>query len=267
MDKRAIGVFDSGLGGLTVLKEIMRNLPSESVVYFGDSGRAPYGTKSSNTIKKFVFQDIRFLMTLDIKMIVMACNTASAHAYEEVRSNFDIPLVEVVRPGAAAGVRQTINNTIGVIGTEATIASGVYNKAIKNINDNIRIYTKACPLLVNLVEEGWWSNKIALMAVQEYLGDLKMKGIDTLILGCTHYPLLENVIGSVMGKHVKLVSSACEAANAVKKLINEKHLNTPEKTARYRYYTSDSVDKFLSLGNKIFKNKLEFAEKIDIEKY
>ncbi|HHV28455.1 glutamate racemase [Acetivibrio mesophilus] len=268
MDNRPIGVFDSGLGGLTVLKEIKTLLPQESVVYFGDSGRAPYGSKSKETVVKYTFQDIRFLLNQDIKMIVIACNTASACSLDQVKHSFDIPIVEVVGPGAMTAVRETVNKKIGVIGTVATVSSGVYEKAILRLDPEVEIYQKACPLFVPLVEEGWWDNDIALRIVEEYLLPLKEKNIDTLVLGCTHYPLLHNTISKVMGDDVKLVSSALEVAKVVKEMINENNLMRDEKIAPvYRYYTSDSVYKFESLGNSILNHEIHSAEKIDIERY
>ncbi|MCX8129079.1 MAG: glutamate racemase [Clostridia bacterium] len=268
MDNRPIGVFDSGLGGLTVLKEIMELLPSESLVYFGDSGRAPYGTKSRETIIKYTFQDIRFLLNQDIKMIVIGCNTASAYSYEQVRSCFDIPVIEVVRPGAAAAVRETANKKVGVIGTPGTIGSGVYEKAINGIDNSIKIFSKACPLFVPLAEEGWWDNDIALRTAEEYLIPLKNEGIDTLVLGCTHYPLLIKTISQVMGDGVKLVSSGLEVAKVVKDIVMSDSLQRDGHISPvYRYYTSDSVEKFEALGNSFLQRNVCSAEKVDIEKY
>ncbi|NLD45820.1 MAG: glutamate racemase [Clostridiaceae bacterium] len=268
MDNRPIGVFDSGLGGLTVLNEIDNILPAESIVYFGDSGRAPYGTKSKETVIKYTFQDIRFLLNQDIKMIVIACNTASACSLELVKHSFDIPVVEVVQPGAATAVKETRNKRVGVIGTLATVSSGVYEKAITRLDPSIEIFSKACPMFVPLAEEGWWNNDIAFMIAQEYLEPLKEVGIDTLVLGCTHYPLLQNTISKVMGDGVKLVSSALEVAKVVKEVVDQNNLERDERVNPvYRYYTSDSVDKFESLGNSILAKKIHSAEKVDIERY
>jgi glutamate racemase len=268
MDNRPIGVFDSGLGGLTVLKEIRNLLPTESIVYFGDSGRAPYGTKSKETVIKYTFQNIRFLLNQDIKMIVIACNTASACSIDLVKHSFDIPVVEVVGPGSVSAVRETVNKKVGVIGTIATVNSGVYEKAISRLDPSIEIFQKACPMFVPLVEEGWWENDIAQRIAEEYLLSLKEKGIDSLVLGCTHYPLLHNTISKVMGEGVKLVSSALEVAKVVKEVINENNAARNEKIGPvYRFYTSDSVEKFESLGNSILNEKIHSAEKIDIERY
>ena len=268
MDNRPIGVFDSGVGGLTVLKEMMQLIPEESVVYFGDSGRAPYGTKSKEVVIKYTFQDIRFLLDQDIKMIVVACNTASACSIEHVRSTFDIPVIEVIVPGAVTAVRTTKNKRVGVIGTSATISSGVYEKAINRIDGSIDIISKACPLFVNLVEEGWFDNDIALRIAEEYLTPLKNQGIDTLVLGCTHYPILQSTIAKVMGEDVMLVSSALEAAKVVKELMDSNGIARDNKVKPvYRYYTSDSVEKFEALGRSILERDITSAQKVDIEKY
>lgn len=268
MDNRPIGVFDSGLGGLTVLKEIMNLLPLESIVYLGDSGRAPYGTKSKETVTKYTFQNIRFLRDQDIKMIVIACNTVSAYSYEQVRQSFDVPVIEVIQPGAATAVRETKNKKVGIIGTPATINSSVYERAIKQRDSSIEIVSKACPLFVPLVEEGWWENDIAYRIAEEYLHPFIAEGIDTLVLGCTHYPLLKNTISKVLGNGVKLVSSALEAARAVKMIIGEKDIARDECLKPvYRYYTTDSVEKFEFLGSSILNREICSAEKVDIEKY
>ncbi len=268
MDNRPIGVFDSGLGGLTVLKEIMELIPTESVVYFGDNGRAPYGTKSKETVLKYTFQDIRFLLNQDIKMIVIACNTASACSLQTVKNSFEIPVIEVVEPGALTAVRETRNKKVGVIGTSATVSSGVYERAIHRLDGSIQIYSKACPLFVPLAEAGWWENDIAYRIAEEYLIPLKNEGIDTLVMGCTHYPLLQETIRSVMGPEVNLVSSAREVAKVVKDVITENNMARDKDIKPvYRYYTSDSVELFESLGNSILDTRIQAAEKVDIEKY
>lgn len=269
MDNRPIGVFDSGLGGLTVFKEITALLPGESVIYFGDSGRAPYGTKSRETVTKYTLQNVRFLLSHDIKMLVMACNTMSACSYERVKRSFDIPVMEVIGAGAVTAVLQTKNKKIGVIGTTATINSEVYERAISRLDNTVEIYQKACPLFVPLVEEGreWWENDIAVRIAENYLLPLKQKGIDTMVLGCTHYPLLQKTISEIMGG-VKLVSSALEVARVVKNTImdNDMQRDSRHKPV-YRYYTSDSTEKFEQLCSIILGRNISSAEKIDIEKY
>ncbi len=270
MDNRAIGVFDSGLGGLTVFKEIAKHLPGESMIYFGDSGRAPYGTKSKETIIKYTLQDIRFLMSNDIKMVVMACNTMSAHSFDTVKNNLEIPIIEVIGAGAATAVAETKNKKLGIIGTSATINSGAYQKAIKKLDKNIETYQRACPLFVPLVEEGqgWWENDITLRIAQQYLTPLKQTGVDTLVLGCTHYPLLYETICKVMGEDVKLVSSALEVARVVKRVIIDNNIQRDVRCQpEYRYYTSDSVEKFEPLYSTILGWQVKSAQKVDIEKY
>ncbi|MGE5372324.1 MAG: glutamate racemase [Solirubrobacterales bacterium] len=268
MDNRPIGVFDSGLGGLTVFKALSELVPSESVVYFGDCGRVPYGTKSRETVIKYTFQNIRFLLNQDIKMIVIACNTASANSLELVKNSLDIPIVEVVQPGADKVLRETRNKRVGIIGTAATVASGAYEKAINRADPSVTVFSKACRLFVELVEEGWWDNEIALKVAQEYLMPLKSEEIDTLVLGCTHYPLLQSTIEKVMGDGVKLVNSASEVAKAVKETIEREDIARDSKVAPvYRFYTSDSVEKFEALGGRILNRPIYSASKIDIERY
>lgn len=268
MDNRPIGIFDSGLGGLTVLKEIIRTIPGESAVYFGDSGRAPYGTKSRETVLKYSFQNLRFLQNHDIKMVVIACNTASACSYEQIKLECDLPVVEVIQPGAAAAIKATRNKKIGIIGTSGTIDSGVYDKALTRLDSSIRIFSKACPLFVSLAEEGWWDNDIAFRVAEEYLLPLKQKGIDTLVLGCTHYPLLQKTIGRVMGKEVTLVNSAQEVAGTVADILKSRSLFSDNNIKPvYRYYTSDSISKFEMLGGSFLDKKLKAAGKVDIEQF
>lgn len=270
MDNRAIGVFDSGLGGLTVFKEITEQLPGESVIYFGDSGRAPYGTKSRETVIKYTLQDIRFLMNHDIKMMVIACNTICAISYEFIKNGVDIPIIEVIGAGATTAIAETKNKKIGIIGTSATINSGAYQKAVNKLDNNIEIVQKACPLFVPLAEEGqeWWENDITLRIAEEYLTPLKETGVDTLVLGCTHYPLLQATISKVMGENVKLVSSAMEVARVVKKTILDNNIQRDTRfNPVYRYYTSDSVEKFEPLCSAILGRTVKSAEKVDIEKY
>lgn len=270
MDNRPIGVFDSGLGGLTVFKEIADQLPGESLIYFGDSGRAPYGTKSRDTVIKYTLQNIRFLLSHDIKMIVIACNTMSAHSYEIVKESHNLPIIEVIGSGARTAVAETKNKKLGIIGTTATVNSGAYQKAINKLDNSIEIYQRACPLFVPLVEEGqeWWENNITLQIAEEYLNPIKETGVDTLVLGCTHYPLLKNTIAKVMGNGVKLVSSAQEVARVVKKAIIDNNIQRDsEYKPIYRYYTSDSVEKFEPLCSTILGVKINSAERVDIEKY
>lgn len=267
MDNRPIGVFDSGLGGLTVVKEIIKQLPGESIIYFGDDGRTPYGTKSRETVIKYTRQDLAFLLSMDVKLVVVACNTVSTVALPELKDSINVPVLEVVGPGARSALKKTKCGRIGVIATPATTKSGLYPKVIESMNPNVRIFSKACPLFVNLAEEGWWDNEITRMVAEEYLKELKQAQIDTLLLGCTHYPLLADTIQKVMGNDVVLVSSAEELATALKELVYEKGLESGNRTATYRYYTSDSVDKFKKLGKMILGNEISNIERVDLENY
>lgn len=268
MDNRPIGIFDSGLGGLTVLKAAMELLPQEDMVYFGDNGRAPYGTKSKESVIKYTFQDIHFLLSNNVKMVVIGCNTASACSLEQVLHKISLPVIDVVGPGAKAAVRLTRNGKIGVIGTAATIGSKVYEYAIHAIDPELAIYTKACTMFVPLAEEGWWDNAIAESICREYLEPLKADGVDTLILGCTHYPLLQKTIQKVMGPEVILVNSAAEVAKVIKETLRQLDIAAEKTTVpEYAYYTSDSVEKFKTLGGTFLEREIQKAMKVDIDQY
>ena len=263
-----IGVFDSGVGGLTVAKEIMRQLPGESLVYFGDTARVPYGSKSKKTVCKYSRQIAHFLMTQKVKAIVIACNTASALAREELEELVDIPVIDVVQPGAKMAAESTQNNKIGILGTESTIKSGIYEEYLHKINPEITVVSKACPLFVPLVEEGLIEDRVTEDIVGRYLHDMKEYEIDSLVLGCTHYPLLRGVIGREMGEKVKLVNPAYETAKSLKELLREKNLLAPPSAkAEHHYYVSDGVDKFSSFANSVLPCRVEKTTVIDIEAY
>lgn len=267
LNDRPIGIFDSGLGGLTVLKAVHALMPNENLVYFGDSGRAPYGTKSAETVVKYTVQDMNFLCSKDVKMIVIACNTASACSLETVSKLFPLPIVDVVGAGAEAAVNASAGGNIGVIGTNATVSSGVYEKAIKARKPDAEYHAKACPLFVPLVEEGWWNHQVTASVAKEYLQSLKDFNVDTLVLGCTHYPYLENVIGSVMGEGVALINSAAAVAKRVKETLVKAGIeNDSGKRGEVSYYTSDSVEKFRSLGGLFLGEPMEKAEKVEIDR-
>lgn len=271
-DNRPIGIFDSGLGGLTVLKAVQELLPNESLVYFGDSGRTPYGTKSPETVLKYTFQDINFLLEHQVKMIVIACNTASACSLDAVLKQYTLPIVEVVGPGSRAAVRTSKTGRIGVIGTPATISSGVYERAIQAASARLNPATKAtyfgkaCPLFVPLVEEGWWDRDVTALTVREYMKPLQEAGVDTVVLGCTHYPLLQSAIQKEMGEGVTLVNSALEVAREVQAVLTERDIATGEEgPGSVSFFTSDSVEKFAELGSIFLGQPLENVTKIDIE--
>lgn len=268
-----IGVFDSGVGGLTVAREIMRQLPQESIVYFGDTARVPYGSKSENTIIRYSRQIIRFLLTKKVKAIVIACNTASALALDAVREEFDIPIIGVVAPGARAAEEATENKKIGVIGTEATIKSAIYTKLIQKEDPQISVVGRACPLFVPLVEEGFAKHKITQEVIDIYLADLRESDIDTLILGCTHYPLLRSRIREYMGEKIHLVNPAYETAMDLKRLLEVEGMrkgssgNGEEEHGEYSFYVSDAADKFKQFANSILPYDIEMTKQINIEEY
>lgn len=269
MDNRPIGVFDSGLGGLTAVKELMHQLPHENIVYFGDTGRVPYGTRSNETIIKYVFQDIRFLLNFDIKMIIIACGTASSVALQEVRQQFDIPIVGVVEPAVERAVQVSKNKRIGVIGTNGTINSGSYVRRIQQLDNSIKAYAKACPLFVPLVENGYIDNQVAELVAEEYLQPLKEYNVDTLIMGCTHYPLLKHIIAKVMGGNVELIDPGAETALYVKNLLKSSDaLADAHLPAQRKYFVSDSIENFGKIGGLFLQKEIDdLVQKIDIEKY
>ncbi len=253
-DTRPIGVFDSGIGGLTVLREIWKVLPNESTIYFGDNSRAPYGNKASSTVIRYSLQNMEFLKSRDVKMIVIACNTASAYAYEALKDRANVPVVEVVTPGAEVAIRATKNGKIGIIGTKATISTGVYKKAVeqsalKHGIKNIEIFQNTCPLFVSLAEEGWWDNEVTRLTAKEYLTPLKEAGIDTLVMACTHYPLLAKVIGEIMGEGITLVNTGEAAASVVKSVLEENDIAaTGTDEPKKEFFTSDDTAMFESIA-------------------
>jgi glutamate racemase len=269
LDNRAIGVFDSGLGGLTVVKELMKRLPNENIVYFGDTGRVPYGTRSKETVIKYVFQDIRFLLNFDIKLIVIACGTASSIALEVVRPEFEVPIIGVVHSAAHEAVKTTKNKKIGVIGTQGTISSGSYVKEIKKLDSDVEVFPEACPLFVPLVENGYGDEAATMLIAEDYLRELKQKGIDTLVLGCTHYPLLKNNISAIMGEKVNLIDIGIETAKHIEKIITDKGIGADNIVKpEYRYFVSDSIGNFSKLGSMFLEKAIDNSvKKIDIEKY
>ena len=267
MNNKPIGLFDSGLGGLTVLSAVHELLPNEDIVYFGDSGRAPYGTKSKETIVKYTYQDINFLRKQDVKMIVIACNTASALSMPAAQEGYDIPIIEVIGPGARAAVKATRTGKIGVIGTPATVGSGVYAAAIQKLMPDCTCLQKACPLFVPLVEEGWWDSPIAALTAEEYLKEMREAGVDSLVMGCTHYPMLSGVIRKTMGDDVVLINSAREVALAVKEKLTEAGaLHSESGAGKTRFYTSDSVEKFTQLAGLFLKGTVSDVERVEIYK-
>lgn len=266
-----VGVFDSGVGGLTVVSEIMSQIPNEKIIYFGDTARVPYGSKSKETITRYARQIVSFLQTQEVKAIVVACNTASAYALEEIEQEIPVPILGVVKPGAKVAAETTKNGKIGVIGTEGTVGSHIYSHYIKQMNPNATVIGKACPLLVPLVEEGLLQDPVTDEIAMRYLTQLIDIDIDTLILGCTHYPLIRATVGKIMGDKVTLVNPAYETARELKILLKNRNLLNDRKpefgTNKYQFFVSDAADKFQTFANSILKYGILSAKSINIEQY
>ncbi len=269
MSEKAIGVFDSGVGGLTVAKEIMRLLPEEKIIYFGDTARVPYGSKSEGTVTKFTEQIIRFLMTKEVKALVVACNTMSALSLEKVKNNLSVPIIGVVKPGAVTAFGVTSNKRIGVIATESTISSGLYTRMLKEMDQNIEVIGKACPLFCPLVEEGMIDDPVTEEVARRYLFGLMTQNIDTLILGCTHYPLLKKTIAKIVGEGVKLVNPAYETAMELKSLLAEMNILRSKHSAppAHEFYVSDSAERFGDFATRLLHIENLHADIVDIEEY
>lgn len=261
MEKRPIGIFDSGVGGLTVFKEIRKQFPNEDIVYFGDTARVPYGPKSKNTIKEYSLQNARFLMQQNAKIIIIACNTASSVAVNFLRRNMNIPVIGVISPGAEYAVLTTKHKKVGIIGTEGTIRSKAYPTAIKDIENSIEVFSKACPLFVSIVEEGWESHSITKDIIKEYLSEIKDKDIDTLVLGCTHYPILKSAIKEFMGNDVNIIDSALVVAEKLKDIIPN-----PEKRGKgkNRFFVSDNETKFKEIAERIIEKKIKNLTRVKL---
>lgn len=265
---RAIGIFDSGIGGLTVAAEIFKRLPYENVVYFGDTGRYPYGPRSQQIVRKFSRQNTNFLLEQGVKFIVVACNTASAMALDYIKKIYQIPMIGVIEPGASAAAGKSRIKRIGVIGTQGTIESSSYQKALKSLDASLRIYSRACPLFVALAEEGYVNRPAARLIAEDYLRELRNKKIDALVLGCTHYPLLKNTITKVMGKSVRLIDSAEETARAVEEALARLGLlNAGTRSASRKFYVSDSPSKFRELGERFLRRRIGRVRLVDINSY
>lgn len=259
----AIGVFDSGLGGLTVVKELMRLLPNEDIVYFGDTARVPYGTKSKESIIRFSKENAAILLKQKVKMIVVACNTSSSFALPTLRESFSLPILGVIKPGAKKAVETTRNQCIGIIATSATIQSGEYKREIQRLDASVKVTAQACPLFVPLVEEGWFEKNVTLEVAYEYLAAMKKSKVDTLILGCTHYPLLKPILKSVMGKGVRLVDSAQEVAREVKQLLEYTGQNkTAKSKPRHEFLVSDEPKHFSRLAKRFLGREIAEAKRV-----
>lgn len=264
--EKPIGVFDSGIGGLTVVKRISSILPTENIVYFGDTARVPYGSKSNSTVVDYSLQDASFLMSKNVKVIVVACNTASSVALDELRKHFHVPVIGMIEPGASFALKNTVTGKIGVIGTNTTINNQAYSKAIHRLNPDVEVFEKACPLFVPLAEEGWIDHKATYLVAEEYLKELKEAQIDTLVLGCTHYPILFKVIQEVMGPDVKLIDSGIAAASVVKSELERIGFCTNSYSNGLNdFYVSDIPQKFKEIAELFMGRELQHIKRIDPE--
>lgn len=267
-DSRPIGVFDSGIGGLTVVRQLMSLLPDETIIYFGDTARIPYGSKSVEVVKRFALEDSFFLLEKNVKLVVVACNTASAIAVRFLTDLLPAPVTGVIQPGVTAAAQRTENGRIGVIGTTATIRSNSYYRELLGFNSRLQIISQPCPLFVPLVEEGWIEDEATIMIARRYLQPLIENGVDTLILGCTHYPLLKSVIQRIMGNGVALVDSGVETAGRVKEILQEQHLLAPpEALAAHQFYLSDLPYKFQEIGERFLERSLPHVETVNFEAF
>lgn len=261
-----VGVFDSGIGGLTVVKRIDQILPNENLIYFGDTARVPYGSKSNQTVIEYSKQDAKFLQNKNVKMIVVACNTVSSVALDVLRNTFDIPIIGMIEPGAKSAIENTQNGKIGVIGTYATINNKAYSKELLKLDSKLEVFEKACPLFVPLAEEGLIEHPATKLIAEEYLAELKAHKIDTLILGCTHYPILSRVIQEVMGDDVKLIDSGTAASTIVENYLHGRGLrNESHQIGRQEFYVSDLPEKFKSIADAFLGRHIEHLTKVDLE--
>lgn len=262
--RQPIGVFDSGLGGLTVVKALMEELPSESIIYFGDTARVPYGTKSKSTIVKFSLENVEFLLRFGVKCIVIACNTSSSLALPTLSRYFKVPMIGVIRPGALAAARETRNKRIGIIGTRATVNSRAYEIAIHRVDPTIKVFSQPCPLFVPLVEEGWLNGSVCLQVANRYLEPLKQQKVDTLILGCTHYPLLARTIRKVLDADVILVDSAKETIAEVRGLLMGTNALCERRVKpKHRFFVTDEPGYFHAVGQRFLGQVVSSIERVN----
>jgi glutamate racemase len=263
MSDGAIGIFDSGVGGLTVVHALLAALPREHLIYLGDTARYPYGTKSAETVTRYSLENVDFLVARDIKMLVVACNTSTAAALDTLEARYPLPIVGVVAPGARAALQSTRTGRVGVIATEATIASGAYTRALRALRPDLEIYTRPCPLFVPLAEEGWVEGAIPERVAETYLASLTRSGIDTLVLGCTHYPLLKPVIAQVMGAGVTLVDSAEETAREVAAVLAARGLGRTGGQGSTSFFVTDVPERFIRIGRRFLGARLESAVRVE----
>ena len=257
---RAIGIFDSGIGGLTVVRALLKLLPGENFIYLGDTGRYPYGTKSADVVLRYSFENTEFLVDKGIKLLVVACNTSTAVSLDALQARYDVPVIGVIEPGAQAAARATRNRKVGVIATEGTIRSGQYTRALRRVRSDLEIYTRACPLFVPLAEEGWVDNEVAQLAARTYLSSLAQSGIDALILGCTHYPLLRAVIRDTIGRGVRLIDSGVVTAAAVGEVLGARGLRRSGRGGSGSYFVTDAPERFMKVGARFLGTPLDAVQ-------
>ncbi len=261
-----IGFFDSGIGGLTIVKSVSRLLPNENIVYFGDTARVPYGSKSNETVIEYSLQAANFLLRKNIKLLVVACNTASAIALKELKRFLTIPVIGMIEPGAKLALQESKKGVVGVIGTRATINNKAYAHELKKLNSKVKVYEQACPLFVPLAEEGWLDHKVTELVAKEYLIEFREKKIDSLILGCTHYPILAEVIQKVVGRNVKLIDSGTPAAKLVEDYLNGRQLrNQSVHHGQAEFYVSDVPAKFREVAERFLGKKITHLHKVELD--
>lgn len=264
--QKPIGVFDSGIGGLTVVKRLASTLPNENIIYFGDTARVPYGSKSNSTVIEYSIQNTKFLLQKNIKALVVACNTASSIAIPDLKTMFDIPIIGMIEPGSRMALVKSRNNKIGVIGTRATIGNLAYSKEIKRMNEKAEVFEKPCPLFVPLAEEGWINHKATYEIAEEYLKKLRQNKIDTLVLGCTHYPILTEVIQKVIGPKVSLIDSGVASSELIKTELEKFDLLSDSgKIGGQEYYVSDIPAKFKEVAELFLGKEIDHVHKVDLE--
>lgn len=264
MNARPIGIFDSGIGGLTVARAIYTRLPHEHTIYFGDTARVPYGPKSPETVRRYSLEILNWLLGQGVKAVVIACNTSTAHALDALRAASPVPVIGVIEPGARAAVNSASNGPIGVIGTAGTIHSNAYERAIHAINPALRVEQQACPLFVPLVEEGWFEHPAAELIAEEYLRSMRDAGVEALVLGCTHYPLLKPLLRRVMGLSVTLIDSAEQTALTLERTLAESGLSAAEGKAQHRFVVSDDEPRFRQVGSRFIGERLDRAEVVPL---
>ncbi len=265
MNPAPLGVFDSGIGGLTVARALFEKLPRESVIYFGDTARVPYGPKSPDTVRRYSGEILAYLLKRGVKAVVVACNTSTAHALADLQAHSPVPVIGVIEPGARAAVRASRTGKIGVIGTAGTVASGAYERAIKALRGDAQVASQACPLFVPLVEEGWFEHPATELIARDYLEPLRQAGVDVVVLGCTHYPLLKPLLGRVLGPGVTLIDSADETAESVNRELAERQLTADgQGSPEHRFVVSDDEPHFRKVGARFLGEKIKQVEVVPL---